>query len=674
MAKQTLKPDLTEARRLFDKGYKLCKLRPYLKWPEGKNWNGQYITRFDDKATGYGILLPANGLCSIDPDNNPLAVKMLAALGFDLEELMTAGVRSRSTRPNSGGRSAFRDPGDLGSVRFAFKDVGTVLELRAKGTNLQDAIPGLVYRTRPDRPELYTQEYVDHKRLDDVGDLPERFYRWWRRMSEDPEFKEDQIRRAEAALGLVAHQDVSNGKQLNFKSAHRQSFNEHNDVEEILLRHGYTKDDASGRLSPPHATGAPGVRPIRGKDGLWQSDHASDPLHGTFDAWTAFVVLEHNRDLEAAEAADRARYDADLAEVFADVSEEAARGERNRFRVVPAGEFAAGPPPAWIVRDVLPEAELAVVYGESGSGKSFLVLDIVAAVVRGVPWQGRKVKRGRAVYVVAEGAGGFRNRLNAYARQYQVELGQEGLGVIADAPNFLRDDDKELAEAIQEAGGASVIVIDTLAQSMPGGNENAGEDMGKVLARCRRLAKTIGALVILVHHSGKDAAKGARGWSGLRAAADAEIEVTRNGDARQMKVTKQKDGDDTGVVVPFRLLPVDVGLDDDLMPVVSCVVDYENAQPVTEVRRLGQVQQRIYDTLAEMGGGPVPMDDLIEAVAQHLTLAPGARDVRRHNTRRAVKSMAEGEGALLLIEGDAVRFPDVPASLHQSASNRGLMQ
>ena len=69
--------------------------------------------------------------------------------------------------------------------------------------------------------------------------------------------------------------------------------------------HDY-QDQGGGRWSAPKASGDPAIRPIAGKDGLWRSDHAnSDPLFGAFDAWTAFVTLDHGGNLEAAEHAFR---------------------------------------------------------------------------------------------------------------------------------------------------------------------------------------------------------------------------------------------------------------------------------------------------------------------------------------------------------------------------------
>lgn len=329
-----------------------------------------------------------------------------------------------------------------------------------------------------------------------------------------------------------------------------------------------------------------------------------------------------------------------------------------KFEVIPAAEFASGPPPAWIVRDVLPEAALCVIYGESASGKSFFVLDLVAAVARGEQWQGRKVKQGSVVYVAAEGAGGFRKRLTAFAQHTGKNLANLPIGVIDAAPNLLGDDDKALAQAVAAAGGASVIVVDTLAQSTPGGNENSSEDMGKAANRCKRLHEATGALVVLVHHSGKDASKGARGWSGLRAAVDAEIEITRDGERRQARITKQKDGEDAAAF-PFCLRVLEVGHDADGFPVTSCVVDFEDVPaPGGPAKPLGKWELIVYDVVSEFAlaqnSGIETGAVIAEAVKRSPPPEDGKRDTRKQRIRRALDTLCKGDEAPFFMEGDTL--------------------
>lgn len=271
-----------------------------------------------------------------------------------------------------------------------------------------------------------------------------------------------------------------------------------------------------------------------------------------------------------------------------------------RFPVIAADAFANRPAPQWIVKGVLPRAELVVLFGESGSGKSFAALDLAGAITRGIAWQGRKVKQGRVVYVAAEGAGGFRNRLAAYAQHQGVDLADINLGVIASAPNLL-----EKADALDVArsiGRADVVIVDTFAQAMPGANENAGEDVGRALQHCKGIHRATGATVVLVHHAGKDLAKGARGWSGLRAAADAEIEISRQENIRMIKTTKQKDGED-GLSWYFDLTQVPIGMDEDDEVITSCVMNFDVSAPVKQQAgpKLNQWEVAVMAVVTEFG-------------------------------------------------------------------------
>ena len=111
--------------------------------------------------------------------------------------------------------------------------------------------------------------------------------------------------------------------------------------------------------------------------------------------------------------------------------------DAERFRVHTASEFSGGPAMEWIVRGLLPRAELAFIYGEPGSGKTFAALDLCAAVARGIEWRGKRVLKGRVVYICAEGSSGLKARLKAYAKGHSMDLDKLDLVVISDAPNLL---------------------------------------------------------------------------------------------------------------------------------------------------------------------------------------------------------------------------------------------
>lgn len=323
--------------------------------------------------------------------------------------------------------------------------------------------------------------------------------------------------------------------------------------------------------------------------------------------------------------------------------------KRARFHVEQAAVFSKGTPPSWIIKGVLPRAMIGVVYGQSTAGKSFFVLDMLLTACRGIQWNGRRTERIKAVYVAAEGKTGVRFRLQAYAAQHGVELESISLGVIGSTPSLLSAEDmQDLIRSIREFGAPDVITFDTYAQVTAGSDENSSSEMGLALANCRVLAEAFNCMVILVHHAGKDASKGARGWSGMRGAADVEIEVIREGERRSARVTKLKDGED-GAEFEFRLEPVTVGIDADGDLMTSCTVTYDlNAPHAVQPRvRRGKVEQAVLDAVEYLQAHKTASTSsaVLEEAARYV---PG---VARKNLTRAVAALVE-EGALYREDGE----------------------
>jgi archaellum biogenesis ATPase FlaH len=318
----------------------------------------------------------------------------------------------------------------------------------------------------------------------------------------------------------------------------------------------------------------------------------------------------------------------------------------------------------WIVKDFLPAATLGVLFGESGSGKTFASYDLCAAVCRGIEWNGKRVTKGRVLYVVAEGVAGFVNRIKAYCHQQGIKPSDIDMDVISDlTPNLLEPAQiTDLIKDIKKREPYDLIVMDTFAQVMPGANENSGEDVGKALAECKRIHRHTGAMVLLVHHSGKDASKGARGWSGLRAAADVELEVLRSDELRSISVTKLKDGQD-GANIGFKLHTVILGEDEDGDDITSCIVEYTNTGRATKEKGavVGPKERQILMVLNEVFGlgtdQKMPLPELIEAAAAQL--APpvdGKRDNRKRDVTRCIDSLSAKN--YLFVEDGMVKLPE----------------
>lgn len=238
-----------------------------------------------------------------------------------------------------------------------------------------------------------------------------------------------------------------------------------------------------------------------------------------------------------------------------------------RFDLLSDDDLRKLPPIQWRIKNVLPKTGLAALFGASGSGKSFAVIDMSQAIASGREWFGYQAAPCNVLYCALEGEGGIAGRVQAYRIRYGES--SENIRYMTQPFSLLDANDiADLAKAIHAQGqAAEVVILDTLNRAAPGADENDSRSMGLIIAAAKQLQTLIGGLVILIHHSGKDSSKGMRGHSSLHAA----LEVRRDGDRRDWLIAKSKDGQD-GEAHPFKLDIVELGIDEDGEPVSSCVV------------------------------------------------------------------------------------------------------
>ena len=258
----------------------------------------------------------------------------------------------------------------------------------------------------------------------------------------------------------------------------------------------------------------------------------------------------------------------------------------------------------------------------------------------------------------------MRNRARAFEKSAGLDLQRDlatDFYVLASAVNL---GDLKAMKALAEAARSiapQLIVVDTLAAASGGANENSGEDMNQVMEGCRILHKATGATVLLVHHSGKDKSKGARGWSGIKAAVDAELEVTKtvsmSGEvSRSISVTKLRDGEE-GELMAFDLEEIEIGSDDDGDAITSCVVTHLEHSPADRPgqrpRQLSIYQRAVVEAATELSMfGPAKEYEVLDAAIGRLPEAPDSRgkDRRRQYCRSALGKLAL-DGMLELAKG-----------------------
>ncbi len=264
----------------------------------------------------------------------------------------------------------------------------------------------------------------------------------------------------------------------------------------------------------------------------------------------------------------------------------------------------------YIVKGVLDQGAMSVIYGPSNSGKTFFALDMAFNIAIGAQWRGRRVKPCAVLYLAAEGGRGVTNRIAALKAvtglcDVPLALKRAGLDLLHAQADLQHICDLAGDVMHRRPGLPLLIVIDTLSRVMAGGDENSAADMTALIRNIDAIREATGAHVCLVHHTGKDTARGARGHSSLRAATDTEIEVQSEGGARAAQVSKQRDNPG-GETFAFSLKAVILGRDQDGDEVASCVVEAQDTEAFeaakAQKRGLGGNQKILADTFDQMIG------------------------------------------------------------------------
>jgi hypothetical protein len=320
------------------------------------------------------------------------------------------------------------------------------------------------------------------------------------------------------------------------------------------------------------------------------------------------------------------------------------------YMLLSGNDLRALPPVKWRLKGVFPYEGLAALYGPSASGKSFLALDLSIALSEGNNWFGLRTTQSKVIYVALEGESGFKNRVAAWELENQRPLPSNMFMVMQPFQITNSSNVDELAGTVPHE---SVLIVDTLNRAAPTSDENSSKEMGEILQACKRLQGLIGGLVVLVHHTGKDTTRGARGHSSLFAALDGAVEVTRLVNSRSWSIAKAKDGED-GKDFSFKLKVQNLGKDLDGDEVTSCTIEQALPNIFVKPPPQGAKQQSAFKALKGhiatfvktplgIAGGPggvacMKFEDAVIFLAG--TLATTAKNKRTNEARRLLKGLS----------------------------------
>lgn len=322
-----------------------------------------------------------------------------------------------------------------------------------------------------------------------------------------------------------------------------------------------------------------------------------------------------------------------------------------------ASELKQLPAVPYVVRGLLPARGLAAIYGEPGSGKSFLALDLAHAISLGrSSWFGFPVQQAPVAYVALEGQSGMAKRVEAL----EVHTGQpcnDALQFWCRDFHLLSEEHVQFlaAQIVATIGTGAIVVIDTLNQASPGADENSSQDMGKMIASAKRVAAIVGGLVVLVHHAGKNRSQGLRGHSSLLAAMDVVIEVLKMPNHRKWHVAKAKD-DSGDIARDFELVAHAVG-QDAYGSIISCAVQQTaHVGTIAKAPIKGKYPPAAMAELRRLLSAPGQAIDYPSATQQVASVLVAANGRKRDRAKEAIEALIRG-GHLSLTDG-GIRLTD----------------
>src|SRR5262245_54429339 len=244
-----------------------------------------------------------------------------------------------------------------------------------------------------------------------------------------------------------------------------------------------------------------------------------------------------------------------------DTPQEPTEEPKYRFRLMSFSDMRPGVEQPYLVDELIPAKGIVLMWGPPKCYKSFVMLDLMLHVARGWEYRDRYVQQGTVVYCAFEGAHGYKKRIEALRRHYELENGQRvPLYIMPGQANLIADHKTLIADITGQLSGEMPIcvVLDTLNKSLMG-SESKDTDMSAYVRAAEAIRDAFKCVVIIVHHCGLDDTR-PRGHTALPGAVDAQLAVAREGNAVTVTVEMMRDGPEETVVTSM-VEVVEVGQD-----------------------------------------------------------------------------------------------------------------
>jgi hypothetical protein len=341
-----------------------------------------------------------------------------------------------------------------------------------------------------------------------------------------------------------------------------------------------------------------------------------------------------------------------------------------------------------VVGGLIPRRAFGAVTAASSGGKTAILVDLLLHVAAGLIYRGRRVEQQVVIYVALEGHGGIDNRVIAAAQEIGIE--DAPFALVKSTDNFK---DQAAAEHVAKianelmarfGGDNPIIMIDTFTAALGGGASDCDpKDVSAFIAHVHKHLLAIGT-TLLAHHFGKDERRGGRGWSGLLAALDFELEIHKADDGlRTMLITKNRDGSDQQPVCCYRFHSRELGRNEHDEPVTAVVVEHLADENITRPRGLSQKARAALDQLwacikdpvrsfpmpQEPGLRCVLLEEWEKACTAPDVISTAAEERDRRKQFRKAKAELEHAGAVICDGEAGNRVRPAPKSVGSEREN-----
>lgn len=264
---------------------------------------------------------------------------------------------------------------------------------------------------------------------------------------------------------------------------------------------------------------------------------------------------------------------------------------------------------SWVVKGLIPADATGIIFGETGSYKSFIAIDLSLHIAHGLAWCNHKTTQGSVFFIAGEGGAGLFRRIEAWHKSHGLSP-ETGQLFVCPTPIALNESENsiEVMQLIKQraetAGSPKLIVIDTLSQNFSGVENDSSDIADYMRTLIYEIRKHFpGSSIVLIHHTGHNNKDRMRGAYSLIANSDFVYKLEGSNLSSVLTAQKMKDSELPSRIL-FNLKAIELGEDADGEAITSLTAIFDGANSSNmqaSTRKYGKHTANFFRALTELG-------------------------------------------------------------------------